>query len=144
MKNIKESLTQSTYINISKVLTSELGMKKAFFLTLYINEAERVQEEWFQLKRADIEESWGISPLIQRGIANQLIADGLLHVKKEGMPRVNYYKVDFHKIEEILIEATPRYLEECQRQDEEYHKEFLRDQERFAKQKLKQESQNEL
>lgn len=144
MSNIKDSLTQSTYINISKVLTSEIGMKKAFFLTLYINEAERVQEEWFQLKRADIEESWGMSPLIQRNITNQLVVEGLLHIKKEGMPRVNYYKVDFRKIEEILTEATPRYIEECRRRDEEYHKEFLRDQERLAKQKSKQQSQNEL
>lgn len=135
MKNIKDSLTQSTYINISKVLTAELGVKQAFFLTVYINEAEKTQEEWFQFKRADLEKSWGLSPLVQRNATNKLITDGLLHVKKEGMPRVNYYKVDFHKIEEILLEATPRYLEMCKREEEEYNKEWLRSQEWLRKNK---------
>ncbi|NME35794.1 MULTISPECIES: hypothetical protein [Fusobacterium] len=110
-ESIKKLLITGNYFAINKDLVRELGIEKAFLLTVFVEASEILadKEGWFYQTIPTIEHLTGFSLYRQAGFIDELIKLGYLEQENRGVPKKRFFKINIQKIKEIIL----KNLEEC-------------------------------
>lgn len=93
------------FFQINKEIIKKYGIKAALWLAclheiraeLIINDFEEnliSKDDYIHAAQEDIEEKTGITPDIQRRIIKLLKENGIIKVKRQGIPAKNYYWIN--------------------------------------------------
>lgn len=109
----KQLLLSSNYWVMNKTLVYEIGIEAAFLLTC-MAEAEKMmgdEEGWFYQTIGTLEKHSTLTRHKQGIAIDVLIEKGILKQRNKGMPMKRYFKIDYHKLSETLINASMRKID---------------------------------
>lgn len=105
-------LSDTGFVMTSKLLIKLIGLDSAIFLSElcseynYWEEKDKLSDEkWFFSTRENIERNTGLSEYRQKNAMCLLIKKELISIKKIGIPRKIYYKLDEEKIKLLFKNA---------------------------------------
>lgn len=114
MNGVSKLLSTDGYIQVNKTLIRELGLHEAIILGElcseynYWEKCNKLDDDMFYSTRDNIEYNTGLNEHYQRKAISTLKERGILEIKKQGIPAVNYYKINFNKLLNLLSTSSPR------------------------------------
>ena len=101
---MKHLLSSSAFIVLNKQLAKQVGLKEAILLADLISKEEYfiskgMTDGWFFNTEANIEEDTTLNSYHQRKCLRTLKKEGLIEVKRKGIPAKQYFKIN----EQLLI-----------------------------------------
>lgn len=114
MKGISKLLSTDGYIQVNKSLIKLFGLHEAIIIGElcaeynYWERAGKLVDDMFYSTRDNIEDNTGLNDHYQRKALSTLKEAGIIEVKKQGIPAVNYYKIRFDKLLNILSSSSER------------------------------------
>lgn len=99
MKKIENSKTLNVSVNIVDCFGFKAGILLSYFIELQMNKAT---EGWFSALASDVKKELYMSKDSQSTLKKKFKQLGILEVKKQGLPCVTLYKINFKKLSEIL------------------------------------------
>lgn len=112
MNGISKLLSTDGYIQVNKVLIRELGLHEAIILGElcseynYWEKCDKLEDDMFYSTRDNIEYNTGLNEHYQRKAISTLKERGILEIKKQGIPAVNYYRINFDKLLKLLSTSS--------------------------------------
>lgn len=112
MNGISKLLSTDGFITVNKTLIRELGLHEAILIGElcseynYWEKCDKLENDMFYSTRDNIEYHTGLNEHYQRKAMVTLKERGILEVKKQGIPAVNYYKLNFDKILTLLSTSS--------------------------------------
>lgn len=101
-----EIVSSSSYLALNKTMLKTYGPNTAVVLSYmverqkYMNKKHPENEGWFFLLREKLAEDTGLSVFTVQQIKKQLISDGVLIVKRKGLPSKEWFQINYFKIAE--------------------------------------------
>lgn len=101
-------LATDGFIQVNKYLIKVLGLHEAILIGELVSEynywksEDKLIDDMFYATRESIEDNTGLNAYMQRKAFSHLEDLGLITVVKQGMPAVNYYKLNFDNIVNVL------------------------------------------
>lgn len=117
MNGISKLLSTDGFITVNKTLIRELGLHEAILIGElcseynYWEKCDKLENDMFYSTRDNIEYHTGLNEHYQRKAMVTLKERGILEVKKQGIPAVNYYKLNFDKILTLLSTSSSSHEE---------------------------------
>jgi hypothetical protein len=111
---VSKLLSTDGYIQVNKVLIRELGLHEAIILGElcseynYWEKCDKLENDMFYSTRDNIEYNTGLNEHYQRKAISTLKERGILEIKKQGIPAVNYYRINFDKLLKLLSTSSSR------------------------------------
>mgnify|MGYP001327134023 FL=1 len=105
---VKPLLLSSNYWIINKPILHALGLEATFLLS-HFSEAENTiadKDGWFYQTIPTVEKMTTLSRFKKEEAINILIKKGILEQTNKGMPRKRYFKLNYNKIADIIVEST--------------------------------------
>ena len=112
MNGISKLLSTDGFITVNKTLIRELGLHEAILIGElcseynYWEKCDKLENDMFYSTRDNIEYHTGLNEHYQRKAMVTLKERGILEVKKQGIPAVNYYRLNFDKILTLLSTSS--------------------------------------
>ena len=112
MNGISKLLSNDGFIVVNKSLIRELGLHEAIMIGElcseynYWEKCNKLDNEMFYSNRDNIEYNTGLNEHYQRKALTTLKEKEIIDVIKKGLPAVNYYKINFDKILNILSTSS--------------------------------------
>lgn len=112
MNSVSKLLSTDGYIQVNKALIKKIGLHEAIIIGElcseynYWEEQDKLIDDMFYSTRENIENNTGLTEHYQRKAIAKLKELGILEVTKKGLPAVNYYKIIFNKLLEILTSSS--------------------------------------
>ena len=112
MDGISKLLSNDGFIVVNKSLIRELGLHEAIMIGElcseynYWEKCNKLDDEMFYSTRDNIEYNTGLNEHYQRKALATLKEKEIISVTKKGLPAVNYYKINFDKILNILSTSS--------------------------------------
>ena len=109
-------LNSNGYIQTNKLLAREIGLYEALILGDLISREEYCEERcligddgFFEAKRKSLEHNTTLSPYKQREAEKKLNVEyGFIKTKARGMPKRNFYKIEYEAISKFFLEKTKK------------------------------------
>lgn len=121
MNSIAKLLSTDGYIQVNKALIKKIGLHEAIIIGElcaeynYWEERNKLVDDMFYSTRENIENNTGLNDHYQRKAIAKLKELGILEVTKKGLPAVNFYKIVFDKLLNMLsTSASSREEQETQ------------------------------
>lgn len=101
-------LATDGFIQVNKYLIKTLGLHEAILIGELVSEynywssQDKLIDDMFYATRESIEDNTGLNAYMQRKAFSHLEELELITVVKQGMPAVNYYKLNFNNIINVL------------------------------------------
>jgi DNA-binding PadR family transcriptional regulator len=104
---MKHLLSSSAFIVLNKNLAKQIGLKAAILLSDLISKEEYFIERgmtdgWFFNTEDNIEDDTTLNSYHQRKCLKILKKEGLIEVKRKGIPAKQYYKINEEQVLQIL------------------------------------------
>ncbi|MBP92563.1 MAG: hypothetical protein CMC55_00420 [Flavobacteriaceae bacterium] len=101
---MKHLLSSTAFIVLNKQLARRIGLKEAILLADLISKEEYfiangMTDGWFFNTEANIEKDTTLTPYQQRKCLKALKTEGLIEVKRKGIPAKQYFKIN----EELVV-----------------------------------------
>lgn len=114
MNGVSKLLSTDGFIAVNKTLIRELGLHEAIILGElcseynYWEKCNKLEDDMFYSTRDNIEYNTGLNEHYQRKAISTLKERGILEIKKQGIPAVNYYRINFDKLLKLLSTSSSR------------------------------------
>ena len=108
MNIINELLNTEGYIIVNKTLIKAFGLNEAILIGelcaeySYWEKQGKLEDDMFFSSHKNIEENTGLNEYTQRKILTKLAEQGIIEIKRKGVPATNYYKIIYEQIFKIL------------------------------------------
>ena len=104
---MKHLLSSTAFIILNKELARRVGLKEAILLADLISKEEYfitkgMTDGWFFNTEANIEEDTTLNSYHQRKCIKTLKKEGLIEVKRKGIPAKQYFKINEQQVLQIL------------------------------------------
>ena len=104
---MKHLLSSTAFIVLNKELARSVGLKEAVLLADLISKEEYfisqgMTDGWFFNTEANIEADTTITPYQQRKCLSTLKTEGLIQVKRKGIPAKKYFKINEQQVIKFL------------------------------------------
>ena len=104
---MKHLLSSTAFIVLNKELARKVGLKEAVLLADLISKEEYfiangMTDGWFFNTEANIEADTTLSPYQQRKCLTTLKKEGLIEVKRRGIPAKQYFKINEQQVVKFL------------------------------------------
>jgi|TARA_Y100000033_G_scaffold48917_1_gene56421 DNA-binding PadR family transcriptional regulator len=112
MKNL---LSSTAFIVLNKQLARQIGLKEAVLLADLISKEEYfiangMTDGWFFNTESNIEEDTTLNSYHQRKCLKTLKKEGLVEVKRKGIPAKQYFKINSEQVLQILNNLSDKNL----------------------------------
>ena len=104
---MKHLLSSTAFLVLNKQLAKQIGLKAAVLLADLISKeeyfiAKGMTDGWFFNTEANIEEDTTLNSYHQRKCIKTLKKEGLIEVKRKGIPAKQYFKINEQQVPQIL------------------------------------------
>ena len=104
---MKHLLSSTAFLVLNKQLAKQIGLKAAVLLADLISKeeyfiAKGMTDGWFFNTEANIEEDTTLNSYHQRKCIKTLKKEGLIEVKRKGIPAKQYFKINEQQVLQIL------------------------------------------
>jgi hypothetical protein len=104
---MKHLLSSSAFIVLNKQLAKQVGLKEAVLLADLISKEEYfisngMTDGWFFNTEANIEKDTTLTPYQQRKCIKTLKKEGLIEVKRKGIPAKQHFKINEQLVVKLL------------------------------------------
>ena len=104
---MKHLLSSSAFLIVNKCLAKQIGLKETVLLADLISKEEYfiangMTDGWFFNTEANIEADTTLTPFQQRKCLKTLKKEGLIEVKRKGIPAKQYFKINEEQVLKFL------------------------------------------
>ena len=111
-----ELLGHGNYIAVNRTLIRRIGLNAAVVIGELADKARMFDREnqlkdgWFYMKVQTLSENTGLGERAQKSAIDDLVRIGVLEVEYMGLPKRRWFRIDFHRLMDILsgAEIEPR------------------------------------
>jgi hypothetical protein len=112
---MKHLLSSTAFIVLNKQLARQVGLKEAVLLADLISKEEYfiskgMTDGWFFNTEANIEKDTTLNSYHQRKCLKTLKKEGLIEVKRKGIPAKQYFKINSEQVLQILNNLSYKNL----------------------------------
>ena len=112
---MKHLLSSTAFIVLNKNLAKKIGLKAAILLSDLISKEEYfiangMSDGWFFNTEANIEDDTTLNSYHQRKCIKLLKSEGLIEVKRKGIPAKQYFKINEEQVLQILNNLSIKNL----------------------------------
>ena len=112
---MKHLLSSTAFLVLNKQLAKQIGLKAAVLLADLISKeeyfiAKGMTDGWFFNTEANIEEDTTLNSYHQRKCIKTLKKEGLIEVKRKGIPAKQYFKINEQQVLQILNNLSVKNL----------------------------------
>ena len=116
--SIKQLLMSNGFYVLNKKIVKIFGIESAFMLTTLVESSDSLADDdgWFYKTAPALEEETGLSGHKQSKILEVFLLLGILEQENKGMPMKRYFKINYQKIEDLVLNNLIPCIEEIQNQ----------------------------
>ena len=106
-----ELLGHGNYIAVNRTLIRRIGLNAAVVIGELADKARMFDREnqlkdgWFYMKVQTLSENTGLGERAQKSAIDDLVRIGVLEVEYMGLPKRRWFRIDFHRLMDILSGA---------------------------------------
>ena len=103
--SIKQLLMSNGFYVLNKKIVKIFGIESAFMLTTLVESSDSLADDdgWFYKTSPALEEETGLSGQKQSKILDVFLLLGILEQENKGMPMKRYFKINYQKIEDLVL-----------------------------------------
>ena len=111
-----ELLGHGNYIAVNRTLIKRIGLNAAVVIGELADKARmferqgQLKDGWFYVKVQTLGDNTGLGERAQRTAIDDLVRIGVLEVEYMGLPKRRWFRIDFHRLMDVLagVELTPQ------------------------------------
>jgi hypothetical protein len=100
--NISTILSSGNWVFAHKTLIKKYDAVTAILVGYLCSQQEQFQNDWFYCTYEKIEDELGIKKTSAQRVLHQLVDDGILSVKREGLPCRTYYMINEKELQQCF------------------------------------------